>query len=668
MKKFITLAIICVLGLVSLILIFIESGCGISDKSDTDNIHVTYHTIFAERIQLANSFEELESVSDVIVKATVAEGKENITKAMQGDPNLIYNGYTKTALLIDKVLKGNIVSDEITITEEYYTLYVDNETQIWSQGNYLPAKEGNTYLFFLKQYEDSSEYAGMYYPIDLEMGKYPINGTEKLSTVSELELKPESDITRYEEWYQKAYDKYIKETVYDLVPPGTLPEVATIPQPDQSEVTSVGTYSFDTFDVTSFAYFYNQKSKEERLVLVEGGAGRAVKYVQLLILETDFGGATGLKSALNEPFQAKLLAYKNISFQEGQYAYNASLAVGCAEEERIDLKSEFKNETENQMYFGNVRSSYPEYPSDAIVAELNSGRFAMIATNVKEEESEGLKKNKEIYERIFERFGLDEIGLVDNTELENKSEVHSSNVSRVEVNSLLYGEYFDLKDTYHYEPKYNAAQWMNEAGELLFPYEQELNNDTKMADDLALLYMPDEILLKASTEDLLKVVMDGWLETNATSISVYSIPSHYIRSCTIKNQAANELMRRSDMVTVLYEDYCNRNYLKGEESREGRWAADKLQFDEIILASNHAFAMMDDEMKENVLNAALEKHGQVRSGYFYTVGHTSGFFAYIVEEELNGGSDWYQYIHDNNIEAAKNAISFNDTCWLEQFY
>jgi len=77
-------------------------------------------------------------------------------------------------------------------------------------GQLFTCKRGKHLSVFLKQYEDSSEYAGMYYPIDLEMGKYPINGTEKLSTVSELELKPESDITRYEEWYQKAYDKYIK--------------------------------------------------------------------------------------------------------------------------------------------------------------------------------------------------------------------------------------------------------------------------------------------------------------------------------------------------------------------------------------------------------------------------------------------------------------------------
>ncbi len=199
------------------------------------------------------------------------------------------------------------------------------------------------------------------------------------------------------------------ETVDGTKPPGTLPDVSTIPQPDQSEVTSVGTYSLDMFDVTSFAYFYNQKSKKERLILVEGGAGRAVKFVQLLILETDFQGATGLKRALNEPFQAKLLAYKNISFQEGQYAYSVSFAESCANEERIDVKSEFKNETDNQIYFGNVRSSYPQYPSDAIVTELNSGRFVMIATNVNEEGSEGLQKAKEVYERIFARFGLEEI-------------------------------------------------------------------------------------------------------------------------------------------------------------------------------------------------------------------------------------------------------------------
>lgn len=340
---------------------------------------------------------------------------------------------------------------------------------------------------------------------------------------------------------------------------------------------------------------------------------------------------------------------------------------------KVETIEEGEAEFDEEDFIGTVESEvgYNKTP----VKEMESNILPIGASVYKHRELEDIyvgiyrKSGLVYYYRIFEHKKSSEMTIEEAAEkkIEEKP-IDQTTLTRIEVNSLLYGEYFDLKDTYWYEPKYNAAQWMNEEGELLFPYEQDLNNNTTMEGALALLYMPDEVLFKASTEDLLKVVMDGWLETNATSISVYSTPSHYIRSCTIKNQAANELMRRRDMVTVLYEDYCNRNYLKGEESREGRWAADKLQFDEIILASNHAFAMMDDEMKENVLNAALEKHGQVRSGYFYTVGHTSGFFAYIVEEELNGGSDWYQYIHDNNIEAAKNAISFNDTCWLEQFY
>lgn len=238
---------------------------------------------------------------------------------------------------------------------------------------------------------------------------------------------------------------------------------------------------------------------------------------------------------------------------------------------------------------------------------------------------------------------------------------------RIEVSSLLFCEFNDFRDTYDYEPEYSAEQWMNAEGALLFPYVKEIENTTSFVRSFALLYMPDEVLVRATTQDLLKVVMDGWLEASVTSISVFSTPSHYILSCTGKNQASNELLRRSDMIDVLYNDYCNRDY-SGAESLEGKRAADKLQFDEIILASNHAFSLMDDHMKRAVLTEALEKYQQVKCGEYYTVGHTSGFFAFIAEEERNGGSYWYKYICDNNIEEAKLAISFDEVCWLEQFY
>lgn len=253
------------------------------------------------------------------------------------------------------------------------------------------------------------------------------------------------------------------------------------------------------------------------------------------------------------------------------------------------------------------------------------------------------------------------------SESQSTSEIQTEVLpTKTEVQSLLYSDFNDMRKVYGYEPGYDATQWMNEEGALLFPYESDWKDASKVAEVLGLLYMPEEVLSKAATEDLLKVVMEGWLESNVTSISVYSTPSDYILSCTIKNQAANELMARSDMVVLLYEDYCSRSYLEGGASREGRWAADKLQFDEIILASNYAFAQMDDEMKENVLKEALRKQKQVESGTYYTVGHTSGFFAYIAEEERKEGSNWYQYICDNKIEAAKNAICFDELSWLEQ--
>ena len=80
-------------------------------------------------------------------------------------------------------------------------------TTIWTQGNYLPAKEGGEYIFFLKAYEPGSKYEGMYFPVDLERGKYVVGipdtfVPEKRGNVSAeiLELKGDKDIMEYWKW------------------------------------------------------------------------------------------------------------------------------------------------------------------------------------------------------------------------------------------------------------------------------------------------------------------------------------------------------------------------------------------------------------------------------------------------------------------------------------
>lgn len=57
----------------------------------------------------------------------------------------------------------------------------------WTQQGYMPMQAGSKYILFLKAYPDDSDFAGKYFPIDLEYGKYvipfefPGGGIEALS-------------------------------------------------------------------------------------------------------------------------------------------------------------------------------------------------------------------------------------------------------------------------------------------------------------------------------------------------------------------------------------------------------------------------------------------------------------------------------------------------------
>ncbi|MDE7326832.1 MAG: hypothetical protein K2N63_11225 [Lachnospiraceae bacterium] len=177
---------------------------------------VTYNTVAAERIVLAENFETLEEESDLIVRVRVLEGKENVLVEAPGNQGGVLYGYTLTKLDVLDVLKGNPVSEPISITEEYYTTKDMGGTIIWTQGNYLPAKEGGEYIFFLKAYEPGSKYEGLYFPVDLERGKYvtelPTLYSAESNNISAkvLELKSDENIMEYWKWYEQVAEKYMK--------------------------------------------------------------------------------------------------------------------------------------------------------------------------------------------------------------------------------------------------------------------------------------------------------------------------------------------------------------------------------------------------------------------------------------------------------------------------
>lgn len=178
---------------------------------------IVYNTIEAERIVLADDFEALEEVSDLIVRARVLPGKENILVKAPNSEDAVLYGYTVTELEILEIFKGDSAGAALTITEEYYTIQDISGTVVWTQGNYLPAREGEEYVFFLKAYDQGSKYEGMYFPVDLENGKYVTELSETAAIQKEApalaeiyELKSYENVEEYQRWYEQVAAKYLQ--------------------------------------------------------------------------------------------------------------------------------------------------------------------------------------------------------------------------------------------------------------------------------------------------------------------------------------------------------------------------------------------------------------------------------------------------------------------------
>ena len=78
---------------------------------------------------------------------------------------------------------------------------------LWTQGGYLPMQEGESYLLFLTAYDRDSVYAGMYFPTELEQGKYPLTDEPLTASDSadawEVSVIEGDDLHDYQDWYQQ---------------------------------------------------------------------------------------------------------------------------------------------------------------------------------------------------------------------------------------------------------------------------------------------------------------------------------------------------------------------------------------------------------------------------------------------------------------------------------
>ena len=171
-----------------------------------------YNILATDRLQLAPTYADLQNVSDIVVKATVIPGKEN--KLITADDGTVVFGYTITQLNVTEVFKGNINEDyPINITEEYYTLS-GNGNEVYTQGNYMPAQESGEYIFFLKAYDSTSPYAGMYFPVDLEYGKYSVDLAETFTTPANASAA-EYEVIALDEKYVEFATRVIEDYLQD---------------------------------------------------------------------------------------------------------------------------------------------------------------------------------------------------------------------------------------------------------------------------------------------------------------------------------------------------------------------------------------------------------------------------------------------------------------------
>lgn len=170
------------------------------------------NVVETDRLRLATSVDSLKAVSDIIVVAHVEHvGENTLIRTETGD---IISGYTNTTITVDAIFKGNIqIDNSLVVTEECYTTALG--TIFWTQHGYMPMRSGSKYILFLKAYPDDSDFAGKYFPIDLEYGKYVIplefsgNVIEALSNNRhKLEIGEATDLKVYLEWYYSIMSEY----------------------------------------------------------------------------------------------------------------------------------------------------------------------------------------------------------------------------------------------------------------------------------------------------------------------------------------------------------------------------------------------------------------------------------------------------------------------------
>lgn len=184
----------------------------------------------------------------------------------------------------------------------------------------------------------------------------------------------------------------------ELDAPGTPPDVELIPPADQSMLgQTVSIILAQEQQAIPFCYVCDKTTGTERLAVILEN----VNIPLLIVFETDLGGVSGLCGVIRteREFSATILAMVNISFYpEAFYAYNACTGTyGLNASEIIDISA--PAETEHGVYLGIVGTAYSR----------DGELWCMLKGTGVSMESDGLASDIEVFQRIFSRFGIEEL-------------------------------------------------------------------------------------------------------------------------------------------------------------------------------------------------------------------------------------------------------------------
>ena len=195
---------------VTLVLAFLFSvGCNSKDMN-IDYSQLNDAPISSVRVFNPAVAQEVIDRADYIIKGKFT-GDRKVDYQYSG--GVVSYACTISPFQIDTVYKGGMdEGSTIKIVEDYY---IDEELDggtIFHLGNYYPSDLGRDYLIFLKEYSPESRFAGQYYLVGSEYGRYPyINSKARsvnIETYSNLNLNLGSGNSNI---YRSIYEEKIEE-------------------------------------------------------------------------------------------------------------------------------------------------------------------------------------------------------------------------------------------------------------------------------------------------------------------------------------------------------------------------------------------------------------------------------------------------------------------------